>query len=167
MDGSYPTNMNNEPKETIGKWMLSIIANGGVSRHDDLHVDDINESWSNRDTWVEAGFQALLLGTALRDEHGLNFTVVLAYSLDASRDSCKTTYKRPETLQENMDWSPPSLYLFPRGKEPWTEIEVAVGDVDLVIVERYQNVDKPWIKYWCYMELKLGEEFLRSVFAAG
>lgn len=167
MGGNFQTNTTDASRKVIEKWMLSSIKNGGITKYDDLHVDDIQPAWSDRDTWIDAGLQALRLATTLRDLHRLDFTVAAAYSLHADRTSCEVSYKKKEILQENLDWSPPSIYLFPRRREPWTDIDVVAQDVDKVIVECSRAADTPWIKYWCYMEFRQGEERLRSVFAAG
>jgi hypothetical protein len=167
MDENYPVNEEDKHRENIQNWMLSIIRDGGIRRYDDLHVDAIDKSWSDKSKWVAAGFQALKVAIALRDSLRIDFSVVLGFSLDPMAAGCGARYQDEKILEENLNWMPPSLYLFERGREPWTEIEVPIPNVDKVIVDRSQEASRPWIKYWSYMEFQRDNEPLRSVFVAG
>jgi hypothetical protein len=52
----------------------------------------------------------------LRNAHNLNVLVVLTFSLN---ENAPFPVKDAHALQAALDWSPPSLYLLPRGDEAW------------------------------------------------
>lgn len=106
---------------TIENWMLSISQDGGVDRFDDLHIDQIDPSWGSRELWINAGLEAFRLALNLRDQHRLPLTVALAFSLESSAHPRGPDFGTAAGLRGLLDWSPPSLYLFPPGKEPWLQ----------------------------------------------
>lgn len=108
-------------RHIIEKWMLSNVRTEGFNRDDDLHIDKIGERWRDRKNWIEGGLKALHLGAELRDKHQLQFTVALGCSLLVSDSSPLVVPRSKEDFTAQLDWSPPSLYLFPKGREPWQE----------------------------------------------
>jgi hypothetical protein len=92
----------------------------GVERYDDLHIDIIDAKWKPRMMWVAGGIEALELASAMQVSIKQGFVVVLGISLRVEETS-----KIPSTitdLVEQMDErTPPSLYLFRLGEEPWHE----------------------------------------------
>jgi hypothetical protein len=113
-----------EPESVIERWMLSITANGGIERYDDLHIDQIDELWRDRRYWLQGGLQAYALATHIRDKHRIEASVSLTFSLKSDSKPRGVTFASPLDFQAELDWSPPSLYLFCTGKEPWTEAEL-------------------------------------------
>lgn len=113
--------------DVIEKWMLSVIASGGINRYDDLHVDQIDESWRARSTWLEAGIQSYELAVQARDAHKLNVGVAVAFSLESGDEPLGANFRTKEDLERQFDWSPPSLYCFESGKEPWGKSALAHG----------------------------------------
>jgi len=107
-----------EGRRVIEHWMLAANASGEANRLDDLHLDQIDPSLKARECWVDAGFEAHRAGLELRTAHNLDLVVVLAFSLNAGE-----TYPVSSrgALAEALDWSPPSLYLFRHGQEPWRQ----------------------------------------------
>jgi hypothetical protein len=103
----------------IERWMLAIIRNGGVQRHDDLHIDQIDKEWRSESTWVAGGLEAFKNALVVRDRRQLDYTVALAFSLRSGREPIGITFSTVEDISEQLDWSPPSLYLFRIGQEPW------------------------------------------------
>jgi hypothetical protein len=112
-------------EEAIEKWMLAVVANGGVDRFDDLHLDLIDPAWKHPDHWVEGGLEALRVAIGLRNQNRLPFIVALAFSLKSGARRQGVDFCTRSELQERLNSSPPSLYLFPRG-EP--ESRGALGD---------------------------------------
>jgi hypothetical protein len=105
-------------ESAIEAWMLRIVQDGGVARFDDLHIDQIDELWKSREMWIQGGVEAFRLALMLRDRHNLHFAVGLGFGLDPRDQSAEVNFKTQGELMANVDWSPPSLYLFERGKEP-------------------------------------------------
>jgi hypothetical protein len=109
-------------KNAIEKWMLTIVEDGGVERHDDLHVDQVDENWKRPEMWVEAGLETLRLAFALREKHRLPLTLTVAFSLKSQKEFGGVNFQSREQFIECLDWSPPSLYLLRPGEEPWLTV---------------------------------------------
>jgi hypothetical protein len=109
-------------EEAIEKWMLTIIDDGGTQRFDDLHIDRIDSAWQHPDRWVEGGLEALRLALVVRDRNRLPFTVALAFSLKSGSHPLGVDFQTRPELQERLNWSSPSLYLFHRGDGPRNQI---------------------------------------------
>jgi len=105
-------------KQVIRKWMLDIVADGGIERYDDLHIDAIDENWKPREQWTKAGIEAYRIALDLRDGHDLPFVVSVTFSLEAGERVRGVDFQTQEGFQQRLDHTPPSLYLFERGKEP-------------------------------------------------
>jgi hypothetical protein len=107
------------PHETILKWIEHVQTSGGVDRYDDLHIDLIDSSWKPRAMWVVGGISALTLASSMQSAVEPGLVVVLGMSLLAE----DVFYPIPDAtcdLLEQLDkWTPPSLYLFRLGEEPW------------------------------------------------
>jgi hypothetical protein len=173
MDGnSHRNNARRRQREIIERWMLSNIENRGFERYDELHIDRIDKKWKNRSTWLDGGLQALQLGVEVRDRYRLDFTVAIGYSLTAERTAPPPLRSRQELLGQ-LDWSPPSLYLFPKWREPWIENSARVRTL-----HQFQEVGTRGSKssgsksalskqpQWYYLEFVQDNQHNRSVFAA-
>ena len=109
---------NRKHEEAIERWMLTIVDDGGVARFDHLHIDKIDPAWKHRPHWIERGLEAFRVAKILRDRNGLPFTVALAFSLTSGNRPCGIDFRTRKELEQRLDSSPPSLYLFHRGEEP-------------------------------------------------
>lgn len=122
MDGNFRINEAQHQRQVIEAWMLSNIQSGGFKIYDDLHIDRIDERWRDRKNWIDGGLYALGLAIELRDKHQLEFTVAMGCSLLVPESGRPISVPRnKEELTAQIDWAPPSLYLFPRHQEPWLE----------------------------------------------
>jgi hypothetical protein len=117
------------PEHAIETWMLTIVRDGGILRTDDLHIDKIDEAWKPRECWVQNGLEAFRTALTLRDCHHLPFTVALGFSLESGDHFDGVDFQNTAELVEQLNWTPPSLYLFEPGKTPRTNIS------DIVIRE--------------------------------
>jgi hypothetical protein len=113
----------------IEKWLLENLKNKAYERYDDLHIDQIDDAWKSRDSWIEGGLEAFRMAVELRDRHDLNFVVALAYSLIANEEPHGMDFRTTEELRARLDYSPPSLYLFQEGRSPRTETTILDGKV--------------------------------------
>lgn len=99
--------------------MTTVLANGGIERFDDFHVDDIDAVWGARDRWLEASLQSLRLASDLRDELHTQVVPAIGMSLQSVEDGKARILPALPDVVEDCDQSPPSLYLFRLGQEPW------------------------------------------------
>jgi hypothetical protein len=157
----------------IERWMLSNIENRGFERYDDLHIDRIDKKWKHRSTWVEGGLQALQLAIEARDRHRLDVTVAIGYSLSAERKSSQPPLRSRHELLRRLDWSPPSLYLFPKRREPWIESSATVRALHELQEFGTRGSRRRGSKsatsnqpQWYYLEFTQDGQRYQSVFAA-
>ncbi len=106
-------------RDRIQEWMNHVYATGGVERYDDLHIDLIDTEWKPREMWISGGIAALELASSMQATTRQGFVVALGMSLLARKPH--TIPSTIADLAEQMDWTPPSIYLFQSGQEPWHE----------------------------------------------
>jgi hypothetical protein len=155
-----------ERQKVIEAWMVANIGDGGIERYDDLHIDRIDEHWARREQWLQGGLEAFRLALGLRDQHRLAPTVALAYSLRSGEEPLGANFRTPDEFHAQLDWSPPSLYLFDCGREPWPQsdgVVVQLIDVNILFATSLSA------KACYYMEFKQtgSIEYSRSVFVTG
>jgi|SRR5277367_2083605 len=160
--------------QVVQAWMLANVQSRGYERHDELHVDRIDPDWKPRTKWMDAGIEAFRSAVQLRDKNQISFTVALAYSLvSPGKRRSRIEIRTREELESQLDWSPPSLYLFSRGGEPWTQRSLRKADgVYGVLVVRHLSSDLLGIaigKRCYYLEFRQAKfaDWSRSVFVEG
>ena len=104
--------MVSERDKRIRDWMTATMSNGGIGRYDDLHVDDIDEQWRERATWLSAAIDAYRSAIAIRDELAIPVKVALGFSLSDAEHGAAEVFESEAQFEGELDWSPPSLYLF-------------------------------------------------------
>lgn len=107
-------------RRIIEDWMMSSAANGGIDRYDDLHIDQIDARWSDRSTWIDGGIASLQQAIQIREREGLEAVIALVFSLVSSDKVTGIDFATRDDILSRLEWSPPSLYLFRVGLEPWT-----------------------------------------------
>jgi hypothetical protein len=167
----------NKHKEIIRRWFNSAVHDGGIDRFDDLHVDQIDEAWKTRSKWISVGLQSFENAREVRDNYGgrAHLTVVVAFALASESRPLGITFHNRSELENRLSSTPPSLYLFQKGNEFWTQAEKSKGKVihDHLVVKKldasklFGKTDNT-IKC-IYMEsLRSGDdEYSRDVFLAG
>jgi hypothetical protein len=104
----------------IEDWMRMVLATGGIERFEDLHIDRIDPAWRGRDSWLKASSDALNLAKELKKSIAPEKTLVIMCALIS--EDCELALPRsPTELSEQIDWTPPSLYLFDPRNEPWVD----------------------------------------------
>src|ERR1700687_1588049 len=157
----------------IKSWIESSLKTRGIERYDDLHVDQIDPSWKRRARWMKAGFEALKLALKLKERYSFPADVTLAFSLLSGDAPRGVNFKSEAELEDNFDWSPPSLYLLRPGTKPWSSerqdqqtsrLEQSVTKIDLIRL----GIIHPFMNGY-YVEFKpIGSsEYHRSFFLMG
>jgi hypothetical protein len=100
-------------------WMRSIIRDGGIDRFDDLHVNRIDDNWAEQRTWISAACEAFNLARTVRDSQEFPFSLAVGLSLKAGADRKGVNFHSRADIEREMSPTPPSLYLFRPGQEPW------------------------------------------------
>src|SRR5205823_7302631 len=104
--------------------------------------DQIDNDWRDRECWLKGGLRAYELAISLRDDNRLDLTVALAFSLQSGEQPRGVDFTTSLELASEFDWSPPSLYLFRRGSEPWVETIPHVGSRTYSSVIKYLDASK-------------------------
>ena len=107
--------------------MEAVIHDGGIDRFDDLHVDQIDKTWKLKGSWISAALEAFATALDVRDasSDGRHLKIVLAFSLKADVRPLGTTFKDRASLEKDLSWTPPSLYVFRPGEESWNRLKVS------------------------------------------
>jgi hypothetical protein len=157
--------MRKEHEARIESWMAEVVKDGGLERYDDLHIDQVDSQWANREQWLRAGLEAYRIAVGLRESHKFNLVVVLAFSLESGESRKGLNFTTLDGLQAELDWSPPSLYLFRPERVPWAPD----GGAEVIPVDPGALFDMPGAKGCFYLEFKQPEsaEYSRSVLLAG
>lgn len=161
MAGSFRKNdVETRRRVIIEQWMRANIETRGFERFDDLHIDRIDSVWKNPDNWVEGGIEALRLANDLKGRLQLDLSVALGCSLRAEAAVTMPIIETSAELVAQLDWSPPSLYLFSKGKEPWKAGGAGVLRRLSAEVERGLKSTLTWY----YLEFTQADRRHRSVF---
>jgi hypothetical protein len=137
-----------ERETTIRRWMLATVSDGGIQRLDDLHVDDIDESWKEPTSWVSAGLIAYGLALTIRRELGLDVTVALGFSLVDAQDTSIDVFETQEEFEKQLDWSPPSLYLFKVGDQQHLSATVGVNPLPKALFSQLPEGTTSFLLRW-------------------
>jgi hypothetical protein len=129
---------------------------------DHLHLDRIDKAWKPREYWVQNGLEAFRLALALRDRHRLPFIVALGISLQSGDHRTNIAFRNPEELNEKLDWTPPSLYLFEPGKTPRTD--TTGSSIHELRLDFFGEAVRPANCYYLEFRQPQTTEYSRSVF---
>jgi hypothetical protein len=124
----------------IEQWIHSNVQNNGYDRFDDLHIDNIDRQWKASNFWIQGGFKAFQIAVRIRNEQMQNVTIALAFALIAGKEPRGLNFASLKEMERELNSSPPSLYLFRKGHEPWTDVGLRSGRLapDTVVL---RNID--------------------------
>ena len=140
--------MASDRETTIRRWMLATVSDGGIKSLDDLHVDDIDAGWKDPTNWVSAGLTAYGLALGIRRELGLDVVVALAFSLVDAQDTSVDVFETREEFENQLDWSPPSLYLFKIGDQQHLSAAIRVDPLPKVLFSQLPEGTKSFLLLW-------------------
>jgi hypothetical protein len=155
-------------QKIIERWLLGSREALDDERYEDLRIDKVDEQLKPREVWFDEGIETLQLAIELRDRHALDVTVTLGFSLFPGKPLLKFDFKKKLQFMRHIDWTPPSLYLFQRNGEPWTQAGGGHASSKIVLQDLSTiNREHPRIVYCCYMEFKQDAVLHRKFFLAG
>jgi hypothetical protein len=163
MDGNFQ-NKSHAYEEIIKSWMLTIIGDGGIARHDDLHIDRIDHAWRPRNLWIPGALHAYNIAIKIRNRNKIGFSVVLAFSLKTSEKPIGIDFHSKEQFEARFNRTPPSLYLFKPGSEPWTQTKAVAQQIPPAIFGGLADGEDCWYLQFKYDD---SEGYSRSVFVTG
>ena len=95
----------------INSWINKTIENSLWEKYCDLHIDEIDQVFENKDLWIDGSLYLKELFMERTDSK--LFDVILVISLQYKKHP-KYIPMYKEDLQKDLDVSPPSFYLFPK-----------------------------------------------------
>lgn len=112
MDGLYQ----NEKKNILvflAKWVHQVISQRLWEKFVDLHIDEVDAEFKSPKNWIQGGVFLLVGIMSLIDKS--KYEVILAIPLSCLTSESIFDFKQLKELDRELDLTPPSLYLFPRG----------------------------------------------------
>lgn len=138
--------MDSQHETKIREWMLATISNGGIDRLDHLHVDKIDENWKQRANWISASIRAYELALRLQRDLAVGVKVALAFSL---LDGMGQAFDTEEEFERQLDWSPPSLYLFKADdQQHLSDVVVRLDPLPKAVASRFPHGTKSFLLQW-------------------
>ncbi|HEX5423466.1 MAG TPA: hypothetical protein VFW94_07950 [Candidatus Acidoferrales bacterium] len=132
----------------------------------ELHVDKIDSRWKSRVTWIDAGLEVLAAASRIKLSTGVPRTLAVAYSLRAGIKPTGINFNTRQELAAEIDQSPPSLYMFREGHEPWLAANQCTAAPTMLRVQG-ELLGPPAANRTCiYFEFRVpgASEYARSIF---
>ena len=145
--------MTKKVRERIEHWITSQLEDSV----DDLHIDEIESSFSKRDKWIIGAEYCLNTATDIRDEMKLPFKVLLAFSLRSGENLKGINFKNLTQFENELDYTPPSLYAFSKDKN-WSDFGIEPIKINFLEFN-LKNIECNYLEY----KEQDDEEFRRSL----
>lgn len=97
-------------------WLAAFAAQSERSR-DDLHVDQINAAFKDRQTWADAGMQCFTSAVRVARAEKMPITVAMEFFLESTEAPEGFAGGRLQDMA--FSWTPPALTVYHKGTEPW------------------------------------------------
>lgn len=97
----------------LAAWAEEVIKDQLWERFTDLHIDVLDVRFKQPGRWVEASLCLLTCFRDIVDES--KYEILLAIPLASSADPLDVEALPLATLEERVDYTPPSFYLYPIG----------------------------------------------------
>jgi hypothetical protein len=131
----------------LEEWISTVAADGGVEA-DSLHINQLDPVLQDRQAWKDGAIELLLTAGTLRDLHDWPVEIAAGMSLEATPPSVGLEAATLEDLFGLGDWSPPNLYVFAKGSEPWAETSILRDTVEYVNNASLRVVVGEWFDEW-------------------
>jgi hypothetical protein len=164
---------NNQYSGIIDRWMTAILEDGGIDRYDDLHIDRIERQWTNRNLWLSGAISAFQIALKQRDRHNAGLVIAVGFALESTDVPMGLNFTTREEMERRFDSSPPSVYLFYAGQEPWTKRKGSTAVDELtepktIVCDALFSDLLPYTKcYFLEFFRPDDAEYRRSIFIAG
>lgn len=153
MDGHYQ-NKKSEFIDFLQNWINQVISNKLWERYVDLHIDEVDESFKQKKNWITGSLFLFNCVLPLIDKGAYDVFLVIPLSC-VSKDGL-ITFTKLESLESELDITPPSFYLFPKGEKNYEETIKSAKKLDMSI----ENSD---IEIY-YKEENENEEYYRTLY---
>jgi hypothetical protein len=127
--------------------MSRVLATKPATPLDDLHIDEIDEAYRDRSVWVEGGIWCLEAALSIRELRRLDVQLALGFGLRSSQLPRGRNFADWAELTQELNDSPPSLYLWKRGADPIGISTTRVLQLD-GLVPRIKNNVRTILSEW-------------------
>ena len=107
-------------RERIEQWLRGIL-DGGDDPQLDLHIDDIDPTYTASSEWLRGAEECLKLAMELRVRIAPQHRIALVVPLRSCETPVGPNFDSWDQMSTEFDWSPPSLYLLPPQCDWWDE----------------------------------------------
>ena len=108
-------------REKLQHWIEANIETEGFSRFEDLHLDELESDYTSPDTWIVAINDVVEALNEIRNKIPAGFCASIGVSLLASDSPLGITFHDSKQLSKEFTVTPPSVYIFKKGDEPWVQ----------------------------------------------
>lgn len=106
-------------RDALYKWILRTIETQAFRRLDDLHIDELATTYRPRHTWPGAVRDIAYEIHGLRNEIPVEYTASIGMPLISCAGRMGVTFHTVAEVADELTDTPPSIYVFPKGEEPW------------------------------------------------
>lgn len=132
----------------LEKWMASAVTADGVVETHSLHIDQLDPTLKDRDTWKGAVIELLLTAEVIRSLHQWSMEIAAGMSLVDTPPGFSIQEATLDQLFATGDWSPPNLYVFPQDSVPWAQTTILRDSVEPVDGESLRVLVGEWFDRW-------------------
>lgn len=153
MDGHYQ-NKEDEFVDFLRNWINQVISNKLWQKYADLHIDEVDQVFKQKQNWITGSLFLFDCILSLIDR--VNYGVLLIIPLSCVSKEGLVTFTKLESFESELDITPPSFYLFPKGEKNYEETIKSAKKIDMIIEN--MNIST------YYKEENENEEYYRALY---
>ncbi len=116
-----------------------------------------------KEYWVVGAIESFSIARSVRDSLSLKVIVAAAFSLRSGHQQIGINFNTPSEFFAQLDWSPPSLYLFPADEQPWEQKSSVLISASMM----FENPVEAQGCYFIEFQQQESTEYSRSVVVIG
>lgn len=143
MDGEY-YNKKSKFLNFLQNWVNQVINDKLWEKYVDLHINEIDKKFEKKQNWIKGGLFLLNCILSLIDRSRYDVFLVIPLSCTTREDSL--VFTKLELLEEELDITPPSFYLFPKGERNYLDtikntkyLDFFIKNMDVYYKEEEEN----------------------------
>ncbi len=151
MDGPYQ-DKKSEFVDFLQNWIDQVISNKLWKQYVDLHIDEVDQVFKQKQNWIMGSLFLFRCVLSLIDK--TKYDVFLAIPLSCVPKAGLVNFTKLELLESELDITPPSFYIYPKGEKNYEETIKSSEHLDIIIdnMELY------------YKEENENEEYYRTIY---
>ncbi|NLR94561.1 hypothetical protein [Flammeovirga agarivorans] len=150
--------LKHQKNNILNSFIDETIEKGYWENFNDIHIDDIDEEYSNKTSWVEGGLKCLNDTKGYLEKEYKDFTSFLIIPLESYVTKVGVNFKDEETLIRELSYTPPSLYICEKG---WDNLKQTL-DYGILLQNDIIKF-KDFIFYHVEYKIDGDSEFRRSI----